>query len=553
MNKILLIIFISLFSMAAAGQLSQSQAIDSLFSEWDKPGSPGCALGIIQDGQLVYTKGYGLANMEYDIPITPSSVFRIGSTSKQFTAACIVLLAEKGKLDLDDTLKDFFPDFPGYAGEITVRHLLNHTSGIRDYLQLAYLKGMGGDEYYYTDEDVMAWLVRQSDLNFKPGDEYMYSNSGYWLLGQIVNKVSGMNMADFARKEIFEPLGMESTHFHNDHTRIVKNRATGYAPTENNNYRISMTTLDMIGDGGIFTTISDIKKWDDAFYGSTVLGKEFWSQMLRQGVLNNGEVIEYASGLMIGEHKGLKTIRHGGAFVGFRAELLRFPEQRLSIAIFANRADANPVSKADQVADILLKGKLVEEVDNMAEETAKEASEEEFQLGQLVGDYEVRPGIVVSLTIKNDSLNLLQMWDKQSYNIVRTSGNTFRIPGQQGVRFKFANLKDGYAQTVSAIEGTMETKAERKEAFDTSGIDINLFAGSFYSKELDVTYHLVVDNGEMKARIGNTTSVMDCQISGMDEITLRMGRMRFQRSGGQISGFELDSGRVKNLKFEKIL
>lgn len=552
MNRILLVIFISLFSMAAEGQFRHSHAIDSLFSEWDKPGSPGCALGIMQDGVLVYAKGYGLANMEYDIPITPSSVFRIGSTSKQFTAACIVLLAEKGKLDLDDTLKDFLPDFPGYAGEITVRHLLNHTSGIRDYLQLAYLKGFS-DDTHYTDEDVMAWLVRQSDLNFKPGDEFMYSNSGYWLLGQIVNKVSGMSMADFAMKEIFEPLGMESTHFHNDHTRIVKNRATGYAPTENNNFRISMTTLDMIGDGGIFTTVSDIKKWDDAYYGSTVLGKDFWSQMVRQGVLNNGEVIEYASGLMIGEHKGLKTIRHGGAFVGFRAELLRFPDQRLSIAIFANRADANPGSKADQIANILLKGILVEEVDNIDEKRAKEASEEEFQLGQLVGNYEVQPGIVVSLTIKNDSLNLLQMWDKQSYNIVRTSGNTFRIPGQQDVSFKFANLKDGYAQTVSAIQGTMETKAQRKEVFDTSGIDINLYAGSFYSKELDVIYHLLVDNGEMKARIGNNTSVIDCQISGMDEITLRMGHVRFQRSEGQISGFELDSGRVKNLKFEKML
>ena len=550
MKRILPIIALCLSSLFTAGQIRESQAIDSLFSEWDKPGTPGCALGIIQDGELVYAKGYGLANMEYDIPISPSSVFRIGSTSKQFTAACIVLLAEKGKLSLDDNLKGFFPDFPDYAKEITVRHLLNHTSGIRDYLQLAYLKGFGDDDHY-TDADVMEWLVRQSDLNFKPGEEFLYSNSGYWLLGQIVNKAAGMNMADFAMKEIFIPLGMESTHFHNDTKKIVKNRATGYAPTENGQYKISMTTLDMIGDGGIFTTINDIKKWDDAFYDSTVLSKEFWHLMTRQGVLNNGEVIQYASGLMIGDYKGLKTIRHGGAFVGFRAELLRFPEQNLSIAIFANRADANPVRKANQVADILLKGQLKEEGATKDEKQRPEAPVEEYHFDQLVGNYEIQPGIIVSLTIKNDSLNMLQLWDNQSYNLVRNSGNTFQMPTEKDLAFTFSDLKDGHTQTLLASQGSMESKAKRKETVDVSGIDLNNYTGNYYSQELDVTYHFAVDNGILKGKIENKPSLMDCTVTGMDEVAMELGQIRFQRTEGIISGFELDSGRVKNLKFDK--
>lgn len=300
--------FYFFFAFAKAhSQIPQAAAIDSIFKAYTAPETPGASIGIIQDGRLIYAKGYGLANMEYDIPNSSKSVFRIASTSKQFTAACIVLLSQQGKLSLDDTLDSFFPEFPDYAKTITIRHLLNHTSGIRDYLALAFLSGLG-DNDFYTDETLMKWLINQEDLNFKPGEEFIYSNSGYWLLGQIVNKVSGKNMADYAQDEIFKPLGMNDTHFHNDHTAIVKNRASGYYPKQEGGYQISMTTLDMIGDGGIFSTIEDLKKWDDAFYKSDVLDQEFWTLMTTQGKLNNGEAIDYAAGLFIDEHNGLKEI-----------------------------------------------------------------------------------------------------------------------------------------------------------------------------------------------------------------------------------------------------
>ena len=542
-----LICFHPIFSF---GQIAESQAVDSIFAGWNNPDTPGCALGIIKNGELVYAKGYGLANMEYDIPISASSVFRIGSTSKQFTAACIVILEEQGKLTLDDRLKSFFPDFPDYAEKISIRHLLNHTSGIRDYLQIAYLRGLSGDAHY-TDTDIMHWLVRQSDLNFNPGEEHLYSNSGYWLLGQIVKEVSGINMADFARKEIFEPLGMTDTHFHNDHTRIVKNRASGYAPTANGRFRISMTTLNMIGDGGIFTTINDIKKWDDAFYNSTVLGETFWNTMTQQGVLNKGEVINYASGLIVGEYKGLKTIRHGGAFVGFRAELLRFPDQRLTIAVFANRADANASMKANQVADVMLKGQFIEAVDEQDEGQKREVAAEEFQLNQLIGDYEIQPGIVFNLTIKNDSLHAIQTWNNVAYKLVKTKGNTFQIPGEESISFTFLDLKEGQTQTLSIIQGGSETKAQRKAEADLSGIDLNDYTGSYFSDELDVTYHFELENGVLQARVGNTQSTMGCTLSDRDQFTTVIGLLRFKRTDGVISGFELDSGRVKNLKFVK--
>ena len=548
MKKYFLLLF--LFTICSFGQIKENQAIDRIFTEWNKTDVPGCALGIIKEGKLIYAKGYGMANMEYDIPNSASSVFRIGSTSKQFTAASIVLLAEKDKLSLDDNLKSLFPDFPDYAKKITIRHLLNHTSGIRDYLQISYLKGLGDDDYY-TDDNVMKWLINQTDLNFSPGEEYLYSNSGYWLLGQIVKKVAGMNMAEFAMKEIFEPLEMNSTHFHNDHTQIVKNRASGYVPDNNENFKISMTTLDMIGDGGIFTTINDIKKWDDDYYETAVLSKELWNVMTQQGVLNNGEVIDYASGLMISKYKGLKTVRHGGAFVGFRAEILRFPEQKLSIAIFANRGDANPSRMANQVADILLKDKLIENIDKKDKKVKFDITEDEFQLSQLIGNYEIQPGVVARLSIKNDSLNVLQTWDKSTYNILKVSGNTFQISGNENLSFSFSNLKDGFTQTLKVLQGDSETIAARKKEIDTSGINLKDYVGSYYSNELDVNYNFEIENEILFFRIENISSTIECIISDLDQFSTETGLVRFQRKDGLISGFELDSGRVKNLKFKK--
>lgn len=310
-----------------------------------------------------------------------------------------------------------------------------------------------------------------------------------------------------------------------------------------------MTTLDMIGDGGIFTTINDIKKWDNAYYESRVLSREFWSIMTQQGVLNNGEVIDYASGLMFSKYKGLKTVRHGGAFVGFRAELLRFPEQKISIAIFANRGDANPSRMANQVADIILNDKFIEEGINKDKKI--DSPEKEFQLNQLVGNYEIQPGVIISLSIKNDSLNVLQIWNKSTYNIVKVSGNTFQIPGEKDLSFTFSNLTEGHTQTLSILQGGSETKAERKREVDVSGIDLNNYSGSYYSKELNVTYNFKVEEGILKATIENNQLVMDLTISDLDEFTMELGLIRFQREGGVISGFELDSGRVKNLKFEK--
>ncbi|MGB0424441.1 MAG: serine hydrolase domain-containing protein, partial [Flavobacteriales bacterium] len=492
----LLIFFSFTFAMFSYGQFEESEAIDAIFEEWNKTDAPGCGLGIIKDGKMIYGRGYGMANLEYDIPNSNNSVFRIGSTSKQFTAACIVLLAEKGKLNLDDKLNTFFPEFPEYAKKISVRHLLNHTSGVRDYLTISYLKGYTDDEYY-TDEDLMKWLVNQDDLNFEPGEEFLYSNSGYWLLGQIVEKVSGKNMADYAKGELFTPLGMNNTHFHNNHNEIVKNRASGYTPTGENSYQISMTTLDMIGDGGIFTSVNDIKKWEDSFYDTSVLSKNFWGMMTQQGVLNNGEVIEYASGLDISEYKGLKTISHGGAFVGFRAEILRFPEHKMSIAIFANRADANPTRMAYGVADILLE----KHFDNSLESNpsidenkkVKYIKLSSKKLEKFTGQFwNNADSYSRKIYVRNDTLRYFRNETNESA-LLPISKNEFRMQdvGNADVLVKF----EGEENLTMIIDINQEETIsfEEYESVQYTVKELSAFAGDYYSKELDVQYSLKME------------------------------------------------------------
>ena len=548
MQKGSLVIIICLVGLSLSGQIMNTKSIDSLFNNWDNSHAPGCALGIVKDGQLIYSNGYGMANMEYSIPNTDSTVFRIGSTSKQFTAACIIRLVEQGRLTLDETLQEIFPDFPDYAKKITIRHLLNHTSGIRDYLQLSFLKGLGDDDFY-TDDDVMAWLVNQRDLNFEPGAEFLYSNSGYWLLGQIVLEVAGMNLAEFAARELFQPLGMEHTHFHNDHNRIVKYRASRYVPDPRDGYKISMTTLDMIGDGGIFTTIKDLKKWDDAYYQSSVLSHSFWEMMTRQGILNNGEQIDYASGLFIADYKGLKTIRHGGAFVGFRAEMLRFPEQHVTIAILANRGDARPSSLANQVADIILKDVFPAQEKIETDEGAVPARQpEKLNLKQLAGNYELQAGMVLNVTLENDTLVVEQSWDKVVYQIVRTDGNTFVIPHNDGILFTFSKVEDGFSQQLEVLQSGNKMHLYRKPTMDPSQVNLADYAGDYYSQELDVTYHFRLEDDILVVQIDKKATAV-CSISGPDAISMYLGLARFRRGEGKITGFELDSGRVKNLKF----
>ena len=541
-----------LLSINGFGQIKENLEIDSIFSEWDKPNVPGCVLGIIRDGKLIYAKGYGMTNLEKNIPNDINSVFDIGSNSKQFTAACIVLLAEQGKLNIDNELSDFFPEFPDYGHQITIRHLLNHTSGIRNDGTLAFLKSPNNNDIR-TDSAIIKLLVNQKELNFKPGDKYEYSNTGYWLLGQIVNKVSNIDLSDFARQEIFEPMGMNSTNFHRDHNHIVENQAYGYAPNKSGGFEIFMSTsIESIGGGGIFTNIEDIKKWDDAFYQSNILSKKFWSIMLQRGVLNNGDTLDYACALIKGKYQGLNIIRHGGAFWGYRSDIVRFPDQRLTIVLFANRSDADPTKMCYKVADVLLKDQFIVQKYTLKDIEVKDKSpESEYNLDQLTGIYVFQPGMTLNISLKDDSLYVDRSWVSDPYKIVKTKGNTFQKLIEPRASFTFLDLQNGKTQQISVFQAGQETVLKRKKDIDFSKLNPQEFAGKYYSPELDVEYEFSVKKNILYASTGKIKPV---EIIPFDTDQFYYGNIliRFKRNGNLISGFELDAEGVNNLKFEKM-
>src|SRR5216684_9118175 len=334
-------------SMVGAGYAANSDeksaaAVDEVFSDLTKPGSPGCALAVYRDGKIIYTKGYGLANIEENSAITPQSVFDIGSTSKQFTAASILLLEKQGKLSLNDDVQKYIPELPDYGQKIKILHLLNHTSGLRDYLTLMELAGITTDSVT-TDEDALQMILRQKALNFAPGSEWLYSNTGFFLLSVVVKRVSGKTLREFAGENIFAPLEMTHTQYRDDHTSLITNRAMAYdAKEKGGGYSLNVSYFEQTGDGAVHTSVEDLLKWDENFYSGQIGGKDFLTEVQEQGQLNGGKVLDYAKGLFIQDYRGLRTVSHGGSWGGYRAELLRFPEQHFSVACLCNLGSARP-------------------------------------------------------------------------------------------------------------------------------------------------------------------------------------------------------------------
>jgi CubicO group peptidase (beta-lactamase class C family) len=329
-------------------------AVDSIFADLEKFGSPGCALGVYRNGQIIYAKGYGLANIEQHVAITPKSVFDIASNSKQFSATSILLLEQRGKLSINDDVHKYIPELPDYGRPITILQLLNHTSGLRDYLSVMEYAGINTDSVT-TDEDALAVIQRQKTLDFAPGSEHVYSNTGFFLLSVIIKRVTGKTLREFAAENIFRPLGMNHTEYRDDHTELVAERALAYEPKENGSgFTLAISYFEQTGDGGVMISVEDLQKWDENFYSGQIGGKELLAKIQERGILNSGKVLEYAKGLYLQQYRGLRTVRHSGSWGGYRSELLRFPEQHFSVACLCNRGDSAPTRRAEQVADIYL-------------------------------------------------------------------------------------------------------------------------------------------------------------------------------------------------------
>lgn len=342
-----------------AGSLAWSQAVaerpaaarvDPIFARWNAS-TPGCAVGVGVDGATVLERAFGMADLERDVANTADTIFEAGSVSKQFTAAAVLLLARDGKLSLDDPVRKYIPELPDYHVPLTIRHMLTHTSGLRDWGEVAGIAGWPRGRRVHTHAHVLDIVSRQSALNFTPGTDWSYSNTGYNLAAIIVSRVSGQSFSDFSRDRIFMPLGMSHTSWRDDYTRIVKHRAIAYAPSDDG-YREEMPFENVYGNGGLLTTVGDLLRWNENFVSPKVGDRAFVAEEQTPGRFNDGRPHDYALGLYVRPYRGVREISHSGSTAGYRAFLVRYPDQHVSVAVLCNSANANPTQYAHAVADL---------------------------------------------------------------------------------------------------------------------------------------------------------------------------------------------------------
>lgn len=521
---------------------SVQRGIDDVFAFVERD-APGCALGVVRDGKLAYGRGYGLANLDWKIPISTSAVFDIGSVSKQFTATAIALLDMDGVLSIDDDVRRWIPELPDYGAPIRIRHLLHHTSGVRDYLTLLSLAGF--DYANVFDEQAgIDVIVRQKALNFAPGSAYLYSNSGYLMLAHIVRRATGRSLRAFLEERVFDPLGMAHTSVWDDNTEIVAERATGYAPDGSGGWEIDHAwNFQMGGDGQVVTSIEDLAKWDANFYDPEVGGAGLLERLHTRGVLTGGDTIGYALGLSLDEYRGLRRVQHGGSWAGFRAMLARFPEQRTSVVVACNRADADPGAYAGAVADLVLAGVFPQE--RLAERPVRVTQPEPptltpTQLERWAGSYRHpdRPEYV-AFEVREGALHLVR---GTAVPLTPVDASTFRA--RTGAPIRFSD-RDGRARVTNA-GGTYDRVALAAPSAD----ELDARVGPYYSPELEATFE-----------IGTADGALTLRRPGRDPVPLRPGRageflapgatLTFLAGGGAVTGFEVYAGRVTGIVFER--
>ena len=530
--------------------------VDAVFRDFDRSDSPGCALGVYRDGRIVYERGYGMANLELGVANAPQTVFDIGSTSKQFTAFSIHLLAQEGKLSLDDDIRKWVPEIPSYGPTVTIRHLLHHTGGLRDYIELMELQGLQTEDLT-TEADSLAILSRQKAPNFPPGQEYLYSNSGFFLLGVIVKRASGQSLRDFAQARIFGPLGMRHTQFNDAHDRIVPNRATGYKKAKAGGFSIDMGDWEQVGDGAVQTTVEDLQLWDQNFYQPRVGDARLLDAMQTVGVLNGGKKLTYASALVLQDYRGLPTVSHGGAWVGYRAQLLRFPQQKFTVACLCNLASANPSRLAREVADVYLEDVLKpREAAKPAKGSGGAVRAAGSALRRLAGAYVERSdGAIVRLSVEGETISGQR--GRSSFTLTPLAGNRYRVqglPDGEMVAAPGATAAAGRSRLeLSSVDESDETETwEPVVLWTPAAAELGAFAGTYASEELDTVWRLSVEDGRLFIRHRGfpedplAATVQD--VFSLEGMTLHF----VLGTGGGVTGFTLDDGRVRGIAFRKL-
>jgi CubicO group peptidase (beta-lactamase class C family) len=521
-----------------------SRVVDRVFAAWRDTEGPGCSLSVSSSGRIVYERGYGMANLETATPIRPSSIFHVASVSKQFTATAIMLLARDGKLSVDDNIRKYLPEIPDYGTPITIRHLLTHTSGLRDQWDLIGLARGRFEEDRITEADVMDIVPRQKALNFTPGAEYLYSNTGFTLLGVIVKRVSGQSLRAFAEERIFKPLGMTSTHFHDDYTMLVPNRTSAYEMRADG-WHVSIPNFDVYGATSLFTTTGDLLKWEANFEHPVVGDRALFDQMETPARLTNGDTTTYGFGLVVARYRGARVVEHNGADAGYRSYVGRFPDRGLAIAIACNASTANTTLLARGVADAYI-GKALAPVAAPVASATQAVTLPPGSLEKRAGAY-IQPTTqqVVELIMRNGALSAGQA---SGSALVPTAENRFRL-GQAELVFA-AGEHAGFELRPLAGGGRPVSYEWRQPAVASAAV-LGAYAGEYFSEELNARYRVAATDSNITLRTG-TSNPLPARMVFIDGFQAGSYTIQFVRRRGQVSGFEITDGRVRRVMFERV-
>jgi CubicO group peptidase (beta-lactamase class C family) len=533
---------------------SLTKRIDNLFIRWNNTLSPGCAIGIVRNDSLIYAKGYGLANLEYAIPISPETIFHTASVSKQFTAYAIVLLARQGKLKLDDDIHKYLPWFPDLKEKITIRQLLNHTSGIRDQWQLLAVSGTRLDDVI-TQDHIVKLLSKQQALSFKPGEQYSYSNSGFTMLAEIVKAVTGQTLRAFTDSAIFKPLNMKNTHFHDDYTEIVKNRSYSYNRKANIHFTNSILSYSNAGATSLFCNVNDMANWMMNFYIPKVGTQKDIELLTQKGKLNDGKELSYALGIVVNTYKGWKQYSHSGGDAGYRTYITVFPDLKMGFIVFSNLGDFNPVAKTYELADLFIKDTATKVIATApsAIDTGKAILKDLVSARNFAGHYLSDAGAQFSFTLRNQKL--YWDWYGRSDLLLKAEKDTFCVAQSPEIKFVFSI--SGAKDTLVKHYWPEGERLLQKYTLDSIQTDkaLQTYTGTYYSPELDCKYSIVLKNRNLMLT-NNKYGDTKLTLLGKDDLQNDfwwMGHLKVMRNNkNQITGFEVNDGRIMHLRFNKI-
>jgi CubicO group peptidase (beta-lactamase class C family) len=532
------------FALAAQQPDDSTRAqVDRVFAQWNRTDSPGCAVGVGRGGKVVYEKGYGMSNLEDDVAIRPNSIFHVASVSKQFTAMSIMLLARDGKLSLDDDVRKYLPEIRDYGHVITIRHLLTHTSGLRDQWDLIGFARGRFSEDRITEADVLDVVSRQKALNFVPGTEYLYSNTGFTLLGTIVKRVSGKSLRDFADERIFRPLGMERTHFHDDYTMVVPGRTSAYLRGADGKWHVRIPNFDTYGATSLYTTVGDLLKWEANFEHPLVGDAKLLSDMQASAVLANGDTTGYGYGIVTEVYRGARLVDHNGADAGYRSFVGRFPRHDLAIAVACNGL-VNTGAVARSVADVYI-GKQLDAAEPTVTSQAKLSAEQlAAKAGVYVNPVTGNPGWI---TVRDGNLILGRTAGPV---LIPISETRFRVAGSP-TEFEFKangevtqtslNWPQRHPLTMVRWTGTMLTPTRAELA---------RYAGTYYSEELDATYTVTATDSTLvlRTRMGEPKTLRP----EYGDVFSGDFLLEFTRDAKRsVNGMLMSSGRVRRVTFTK--